>query len=60
MNEVILHLELTQKLEELKKKAEEAESEEEKSNYAIEAGKLLAKELLHNTVDNTGLLKEVQ
>lgn len=58
-NEVIFRLEVTEKLEELKKKAEEAESQEEKDKYAIEAGKLLTKEILHNTHDNTGLIDEV-
>lgn len=51
-NEVILHLELTKKLEEL--------SEKGTDEAAIEAGKLLVQELLHNTVDNTGLIKEVK
>lgn len=52
VNEIILHLELTEKLEKLAKEGTE--------EAAIEAGKLLVKELLHNTVDNTGLLKEVE
>lgn len=55
--EVIFRLEVTQKLEELKKKyySEEA-SQKEKDEYALEAGKLITEELLHNTKDNAGLL----
>ncbi len=55
--EVIFRLEVTQKLEELEKKyySEEA-SQKEKDEYALEAGKLMVKELLHNTKDNAGLL----
>ena len=55
--EVIFRLEVTQKLEELEKKyySEEA-SQKEKDEYAIEAGKLITEELLHNTKDNAGLL----
>lgn len=58
--ELIFRLEVTKKLEELKKKQEEAESEEEKAKIAIEAGKLLVKEILHNTEDNTGLIEQVE
>lgn len=55
--EVIFRLEVTQKLEELEKKyySEEA-SQKEKDKYALEAGKLITEELLHNTKDNAGLL----
>lgn len=55
--EVIFRLEVTQKLEELEKKyySEEA-SQKEKDEYALEAGKLITEELLHNTKDNVGLL----
>lgn len=55
--EVIFRLEVTQKLEELEKKyySEEA-SQREKDEYALEAGKLITEELLHNTKDNAGLL----
>ena len=51
--EVIFRLEVTQKLEELEKKyySEEA-SQKEKDEYALEAGKLITEELLHNTKDN--------
>ncbi len=58
-NEVILRLEVTQKLEELEKKFYSEEStQEEKDECALEAGKLLVYELLENTIDNTGLLNE--
>lgn len=55
--EVIFRLGVTQKLEELEKKyySEEA-SQKEKDEYALEAGKLITEELLHNTKDNAGLL----
>lgn len=58
-NEVILRLEVTQKLEELENKFYSEEStQEEKDKCALEAGKLLVYELLENTIDNTGLLNE--
>lgn len=50
VNEIIFRLEVTEKLEELaKQNTDEA---------AIEAGKLIAKEILHNTHDNTGLIDQ--
>lgn len=55
--EVIFRLEVTQKLEELEKKYySEKASQKEKDEYALEAGKLITEELLHNTKDNAGLL----
>lgn len=58
--EVILRLEVTKKLEELKNKYEDTGySQEEKDQFAIEAGKLLTYELLQNTIDNTGLLNTI-
>ena len=55
--ELILRLEVTQKLEELEKKYySEESSQKEKDEYALEAGKLITEELLHNTKDNAGLL----
>ena len=55
--EVIFRLEVTQKLEELEKKYFSGESsQKEKDEYALKAGKLITKELLHNTKDNVGLL----
>ena len=55
--ELIMRLEVTQKLEELEKKfySEEA-TKEEKDQYALDAGKLLVKEILYNTQDNTNKL----
>ena len=55
--ELIFRLEVTQKLEELGKKYySEESSQKEKDEYALEAGKLITEELLHNTKDNAGLL----
>ncbi len=55
--EIIFRLEVTQKLEELEKKYyDEESSQKEKDEYALEAGKLITEELLHNTKDNAGLL----
>ena len=51
-NEIIFRLEVTKKLEELMKDGSE--------EAALEAGKLLADEILNNTEDRTGLLNEVQ
>lgn len=55
--EVIFRLEVTQKLEELQKKYyDDKASQKEKDKYALEAGKLITEELLHNTKDNVGIL----
>lgn len=51
-NEIIFNLSVTNKLEELMKDGS--------AKAALEAGKLLAEEILHNTIDNTGLIKEVE
>ena len=60
LNEIILHLELSQKLEELCKKFYSEETKpRDKEDLAIEAGKLLAKEIMENTEDRTGLMNEV-
>ena len=50
-NEIIFSLEVTQKLEKLCKDGSD--------EAAIEAGKILVKEILENTVDNTGLINEI-
>ena len=56
-NEIIFRLEVTQKLEELEKKYYDKDSsQKEKDEYALEAGELLVKEILHNTDDKTGLI----
>lgn len=52
LNEIIFRLEVTEKLEKLAKEGTE--------EAAIEAGKLLVQEILHNTHDNTGLLKDIK
>lgn len=58
-NEVILRLEVTQKIEELSKVYySESSSEEEKEKAALEAGKLLSDEIINNTQDNTGLIND--
>ncbi len=55
--ELIIRLEVTQKLEELQEKFyNEETSKKEKDELALEAGKLLAYEILHNTQDNTNNL----
>jgi hypothetical protein len=51
-NEIIFCLAVTKKIEELAKDGSE--------EAAIEAGKLLVEEILENTDDRTGLLKEIQ
>lgn len=51
VREIIFRLEVTNKLEELAKEGTD--------EAAIEAGKLLVKEILHNTHDNTGLINEI-
>ena len=58
-DEIILHLKLTNKLEELQEKYEKV-SKAEQDKLAIEAGKLLVQEILHNTIDNTGLIDKCQ
>ena len=50
--ELILRLEVTEKLEELYK--------EDSDEAAIEAGKLLVKEILHNTIDKGKVIKETE
>lgn len=55
--EIIFRLEVTKKLEELLKKySDDENSQKEKDEVAIEAGKLLVKEILYNTKDNTNNL----
>lgn len=50
-NEIIFNLNVTKKLEELMQDGSE--------EAALEAGKLLAIEIIENTIDNTGLIKEI-
>ena len=57
-SEIIYRLEVTQKLEELYKiYYSDDSSQEKKDKAALEAGKLLVYETLHNTQDNVGLLQ---
>lgn len=57
--ELILSLEVTKQLENLHKRYQEyTNTQKEKDELAIEAGKLLVYEILHNTIDRTGLIKE--
>lgn len=59
-SEIIFRLEVTQKLEELKKNFENDDyTQSEKDNFAIEAGKLLVQEILYNTQDNTELINTI-
>lgn len=51
-NEIIFRLEVTKKLEELMKDGSD--------DAALEAGKLLAHEIINNTIDNTGLMEVVE
>lgn len=58
--EIIFRLEVTKRLEELLKKYSDDEtSQKDKDSVAIEAGKLLVEEILNNTIDNTGLLNNI-
>lgn len=55
--EIIFRLEVTKKLEELEEKYyDEETSQREKDECALETGKLLVEEILHNTQDNTNKL----
>lgn len=56
-SEIIFRLEVTQKLEELAKINEDSDkTQKEKDEAAIEAGKLLVEEILHNTEDKVQAL----
>lgn len=59
-DEIILNKKLTDKLDDMKKKFNEAESVEERNKIALEAGKLLASQIMENTVDNTGIIKKTR
>ena len=57
-NEIIFSLEVTKQLEDLHKRYQGyTNTQKEKDELAIEAGKLLVYEILHNTEDRTGLIK---
>lgn len=58
-SEIIFTKEVTEKLEELYKKFKSDEyTNKEKEGFAIEAGKLLSKEIIENTDDRVGLLND--
>ena len=57
--ELILHLELTQQVEDLWEQFKKAESAEEKNRIAFECGDLLCKEIITNTEDNANIIKEL-
>ena len=54
-SEIIFRLEVTEQIEECRKKYEETKDD----SYAIEIGKLLTKEILYNTDDRTNLINQV-
>lgn len=57
--EIIFRLEVTKKLEELQQKYySDDSSQKEKDELALEAGKLLVKEILYNTTDNVNLIEK--
>ena len=55
-SEIIFNLETTKKLESLREQYNKSEDKTEKDNLAVEAGKLLAQQIMENTIDNTGEL----
>lgn len=55
-NEITFSKPVTEQIEKYYKEYEESQSDE----AAIECGKFLVEQILHNTIDNTGLLKEVK
>ena len=55
-SEIIFNLETTKKLESLREQYNKSEDKSEKDNLAIEAGRLLAQQIMENTIDNTGEL----
>ena len=59
-SEIIFNLDTTKKFEELHKKFKSDEyTAKEKENFAIEAGKLLAAEIMENTDDRVGLINTI-
>ena len=58
-NELILRLEATKKIEELRNLYNSSENTKDKDSLAIEAGKLLTIEIMENTDDRTGLMKTI-
>jgi hypothetical protein len=56
-SEIIYNLEVSNKLEELRKKDKENTNDD---SYAIEAGKLIVEETLRNTDDRVGLINNIE
>lgn len=58
-NELILNLETTNAIEDLRKKYHDEDSKTKKDRLAEEAGKIFAKSVIENTDDRTNLMNEV-
>lgn len=58
-NEIIFHKQATETLENYLDKYEKAENQKEKDAIAIKCGKFIAKEILVNTDDRTGLIDTI-
>lgn len=58
-SEIIFRLEITDAIDEARKKYDEETSQKEKNKIAIEIGKLLTKEILYNTDDRTNLINTI-
>lgn len=58
-NELILNLETTEAIEELRKEWHDEESPSKKDKLAEEAGKIFAKSVIENTDDRTNLMESV-
>ena len=59
-SEWILSADLTEKVEKLRDKYNESDDAQEKQEFAIEAGKLIAEEMMKNTDDRVGLIKQIK
>ena len=59
-SEWILSADLTEKVEKLRDKYNESDDAQEKQEFAIEAGKLIAEEMMENTDDRVGLIKQIK
>ena len=59
-SEWILSADLTDKVEKLRDKYNESDNSQEKQELAIEAGKLIAEEMMENTDDRVGLIKQTK
>lgn len=59
-NEVIFHIDTTKQLESWFKEYNDTEDTKKKAELEIECGKFLVEEILENTLDNTGLLTEIE